>query len=101
MEEAITNKLREQQHTDRGLGNKTRPETTAPQPQLEQAKGTVRHLLSPRTPSPEPLHEQLLGLRELAREDRQHSQNRSVTEQSGKSSRLLQTLFLRKSRSKL
>ena len=101
MEEAVPNKLRKQQHTERRLGYKTGPQAPASKLIIQQTKGVVRHFLPPRTKSPKSLHEQLRRLRELARKNRQHSQDRPITEQSGESPRILPSILFRKPRFEL
>lgn len=79
MEEAVANKLREQQHTKRGLGNKTGPTASTSKLIIQQIERVVRHILPPRSKGTKSLYEQLRGLRELACQDRQYSQNRPIT----------------------
>lgn len=78
MEETVGRELRQQQRRERRLGDKARAEVAAPEPLLQPADGALRHILPPRAPSPQPVHEQFLAMRELAREDREHSEDRPV-----------------------
>lgn len=70
MEQALRDKLREQQHTERRLGHQTCPKTAEPLPLIQQTDRTVRHILPPRAPRPKSRHEQLLHMRQMALENR-------------------------------
>lgn len=89
MEEAVFNKLRKQQHTECGLGDKVSAEATTSESFIQQVKRVMRHLLPSRSKGTQSVYEQLLSLRKLVREDRQHSQNKPITKQSCKSARFL------------